>query len=63
MSQPILSLAKAIDIITKVHTSDHPRGFAVDYSATVFDQREVKPQDYTNAWATLRRAVGKQVAR
>ena len=62
MTESILSLAKAIEIVTKVHTSDHPRGFAVDYSATVFDQREVKPQDYTKAWATLRRAVGRKVA-
>jgi hypothetical protein len=63
MTTEILSLAKAIEIVTKVHTCDHPTGFAVDYSATVFDQRRVKPQDYVEAWKILRRAVGKQVSK
>lgn len=61
MTEPILNLAKAIEIVTQVHTADHPRGFAVNYSATVFDQREVKPPEYIEAWKTLRRAVGKPV--
>jgi hypothetical protein len=58
----ILNLARAIEIITDVHTSDHPRGFAVNYDATVFDQRSVKPPEYVAAWKLLRRAIGKKVA-
>lgn len=61
MTEPILALAKAIEIVTQAHTSDHPRGFAVNHSATVFDQREVKPPEYVEAWKALRRAVGKPV--
>lgn len=63
MTTEILNLARAIEIVTAVHTSDHPRGFAVNHAATVFDQRSVKPQDYVEAWKLLRRAVGKQVAK
>lgn len=62
MSGEILNLARAIEIITDVHTCDHPRGFAVNYAATVFDQRSVKPPEYVAAWKLLRRAIGKKVA-
>ena len=58
----ILNLARAIDIVTSVHTSDHPRRIAVEHRASVHDRPNVKTDEYVAAWKLLRRAVGKKVA-
>lgn len=62
MATEILNLAKAIEIVTAVHTSDHPRGFDIDHRASIFDQTEIKVPEYVAAWKLLRQAIGKKVA-
>jgi hypothetical protein len=61
-TEKIASLAKAIEIVTEVHTRDHRSGFAVEHRASVCDRPDVNSAKYVQAWALLRRAVGKQVS-
>ena len=58
----ILSLARAIDIITAVHTSDGHNGWAIQTRASIYDHPEMKVDEYVAAWRLLRQSVGKKVA-
>lgn len=67
-AESVIALAKAIDIITRVHTQDATNaitgngGFSIEWSPGILWRQGVDPQEYVKAWETLRRAIGKQVA-
>jgi hypothetical protein len=57
------TLARAIDVLTEVHTRDDRAGFVVTLGASpYYDAPHISADRYLKAWATLRAAIGKQIS-